>query len=213
MKLVLMGPPGAGKGTQGELLVEWLGVPRYSTGDMLRAARREHTALGDKAAPFMDTGELVPDELILGIVEEALDRDHTWDGFVFDGFPRTVEQAEGLDRLLARRARRLDAILSLEAPSEELVQRLSSRRVCIECGEVARTTGSGGPGACAACGGRLIQRSDDQPETVRRRLQVYEQETEPVLQWYRASTVPVFDLDGTGSVEQVHARIRDRLAG
>lgn len=205
-----MGPPGAGKGTQGELLVEWLGVPRYSTGDMLRAARRGGTDLGRRAARRMDAGDLVPDDLILGIVEEALDRDAAWDGFIFDGFPRTLEQAEGLGELLERRERALDAVVSLEVPEEEAVRRLSGRRVCAACGEVAHVS-TGSDEGCPACGGELVQRSDDRPETVRRRLEVYREETEPVLRWYRGSDVPVLEVDGTGDVEEVQVRIRDRL--
>lgn len=204
-----MGPPGAGKGTQGELLIERLGVPRYSTGDMLRAARRAGTRLGEKAARYMDAGELVPDDLILGIVEEALDRDGSWDGFIFDGFPRTIEQAEGLDRLLGRRNRSLDAVVCLEVPEKELVRRLSGRRVCESCGEVTRASHAGE--VCPACGGELVQRADDRPETVRRRLRVYHEETEPVLCWYRDAEVPVVEVDGSGSVEEVHGRIRERL--
>lgn len=207
-----MGPPGAGKGTQGELLVGWLDVPRYATGDMLRAARAEGTELGREAARHIDAGELVPDDLVLGIVEEALDRDGAWDGFVFDGFPRTVEQAEGLGELLDRRDRALDAVVGLAVPEEELLRRLAGRRVCTSCGEVTGEAPEGG-GNCPACGGTLVPRGDDRPETVRRRLQVYREETAPVLRWYRDSDVPVHDVDGTGSVEEVHVRIRERLGG
>lgn len=205
-----MGPPGAGKGTQGELLVDRLELPRYATGDMLRAARKAETRLGRRAARYMDAGELVPDELILAIVEEALDRDGAWEGFIFDGFPRTVAQAEGLERLLERRGRSLDAVVSLEVPEEELVRRLARRRVCGACGEVTRAEGDGGD-ACPACGGTLVQRSDDRPETVRRRLEVYRRETTPVLRWYADSEVPLLRVDGTGGVDAVHARIRRRL--
>lgn len=205
-----MGPPGAGKGTQGELLSDWLDAPRYSTGDMLRAARRGSTALGDRAARYMDAGELVPDELILGIVEEALERDDAWDGFVFDGFPRTVPQAEGLERLLRSRDRELHAVVSLQVPEEELVRRLSGRRVCTECGEVTHVD-AGAAETCGACGGDLVQRRDDRPETVLRRLEVYRKETEPVLRRYRGSSAPVIEIDGTGDVEAIQARLRDRL--
>lgn len=205
-----MGPPGSGKGTQGELLAQRRGVPRYSTGDMLREARRAGTELGGRAARFMDVGELVPDDLILGIVEEALARDEAWDGFIFDGFPRTLEQAVGLEASLARRGRTLDAVVSLEVPEEELVRRLSARRVCEGCGEVTRVAATAGD-ACPACGGRLVQRPDDRPETVRRRLQVYREETEPVLRWYRDADVRVLEVDGTGEVEEVHDRLRREL--
>lgn len=209
MRLVLMGPPGAGKGTQGERLAEAYGVPRYATGDMLRAARREGTEMGREAARYMDAGELVPDEVILGIVREALGRPEASDGFVLDGFPRTLPQARGLDAILEERGEALDRVVYLDVPEEELVRRLSSRRVCDECGAVTREGEAGGP--CSACGGELVQREDDRPGTVRRRLQVYWEQTEPVLHRYRTSDVPVDEVDGTGSVEEVTDRLRESL--
>ncbi|MFQ5679394.1 MAG: adenylate kinase [Gemmatimonadota bacterium] len=212
MRLVLTGPPGAGKGTQGELLVEWLHAPRYSTGDMLRSARSAGTELGERARSYMDAGELVPDEVILGIVAEALDRDDAWDGFIFDGFPRTAAQARGLSALLRRRGQSLDAVIQLDVPEAVLVERLTRRRVCGACGQITRVSEAENGASCPACGGSLTQRSDDRPETVRRRLQVYRDETEPVLSWYRAAEVPVLTVDGTGSVESVHRAIRAKLA-
>lgn len=203
-----MGPPGAGKGTQGELLSRGTGVPRLSTGDMLREARRRGTELGRRAASYMEAGELVPDDLILGLIDERLDRPGAGDGFILDGFPRTVAQAEGLAELLEGRDESLDAVVVLRVPEEELVRRLAGRRVCEECGEVTRA--GAGP-ECPECGGRLVQRRDDRPETVRRRLQVYREETRPVLRWYRESDVRVVDVDGTGSVEEVHRDLRGRL--
>lgn len=210
-RLVLTGPPGAGKGTQGELLVKWLRVPRYSTGDMLREAGRAGTQLGRRARGHMEAGELVPDDVILGIVEEALDRDRAWGGFIFDGFPRTVAQAEGLAELLGERGLALHAVVRLEVPEEEVLRRLTGRRVCSECGEVTHVS-AGSRDRCPACGAELVQRSDDRPETVRRRLQVYRQETEPVIRWYQASGVPVVVVDGAGGIEEVQAAIRERLA-
>lgn len=208
-----MGPPGAGKGTQGDRLAHELDVPRYATGDMLRTARREGTELGRRAAEYMDAGELVPDEVVLGVVGEVLARPTAADGFVLDGFPRTVEQAEGLDAILDDRGESLDAVIYLDVPEEELVRRLSSRRVCSRCGAVTRTrTGDGANGECGECGGELVQREDDRPETVRRRLEVYRRRTEPVLGRYRREAdVPVIDVDGTGSVEEVAERLRERL--
>ncbi|MDX1579678.1 MAG: adenylate kinase [Gemmatimonadota bacterium] len=209
MRLILMGPPGAGKGTQGERLADELGVPRYGTGDMLRDARREGTELGRRAAEYMDAGELVPDEVILGIVREALERPEAADGFVFDGFPRTLEQAMGLRDVLRQRGEEIDAVFYLGVPEEELVRRLSSRRVCRDCGNV-----QGAPDGedCTQCGGELYQREDDRPETVRRRLEVYRRQTEPVLEWYRRrSAVPVVEIDGTGAVEEVQRRLRRQL--
>lgn len=210
MKLVLMGPPGAGKGTQGELLVQWLGSPKFSTGDMLRDARGSGSDLGRRAAGYMDAGELVPDDVILGIIKEALDRDDAWNGFVLDGFPRTVAQAQGLEELLAERGLSLDAVVQLQVAEEELVERLGRRRVCVSCAEITQRSETSG-GECLVCGGELVQRGDDRSETVRRRLQVFGETTQPVLRWYRSTGVPVLDVDGTGSVADIHAAIRHRL--
>lgn len=202
-----MGPPGAGKGTQGERLAERFGVPRLSTGDMLRDARKAGTELGREAGRYMDAGELVPDEVILGIVEEALDAGDARRGFLFDGFPRTVAQAEGLDALLRGRSEELDAVVSLEVPDEEIVARLSGRRVCEGCGAVTHVATVGDAEECAECGGRLVQRADDRPETVRRRLEVYREQTEPVLAHYAGSEVGLTAVDGTGDVDDVFARL------
>ncbi|MGI9038759.1 MAG: adenylate kinase [Gemmatimonadota bacterium] len=210
MRLVLMGPPGAGKGTQGELLAQRYGVPRFSTGDILRAARRDGTELGREAQRYMDAGELVPDELILGMMRETLSSVSAADGFLLDGFPRTVAQAEGLDRLLSEIGRDLDVVVNLEVPDAEIIRRLSSRRVCADCEGMAP---AGTPeGVACACGGELRTRSDDDPETVRRRLQVYHDQTEPVLAWYRASETPVQSVPGSGAVEDVQERVVEALA-
>jgi len=206
-----MGPPGAGKGTQGELLEQHLDAVRYSTGDMLRDARRAGTDLGRLAQTYMDAGELVPDEVVIGVVGEALAALSPGASVILDGFPRTIPQAEGLALILEAAGQRLDAVVNLVVPEEELVGRLSSRRVCSECGTLA--SGESVPsGACAACGSDLVQRSDDQPDTVRRRLGVYLEETAPVLEWYADSPVDVLEIDGIGSVAEIQDRIRERLA-
>lgn len=206
MRLVLMGPPGAGKGTQGAKLAERYGIPRYSTGDILRTARREGTELGRVAQEYMDAGELVPDDVILGMMREALSSDEAAAGFLLDGFPRTVAQAEGLADLLDELALELDAVVDLEVPDEEIVRRLSARRVCADCGRVAPTeTADDEP--CPDCGGELRRRSDDEPATIRRRLEVYREETAPVLDWYERSDVRVVRVRGTGSVDDVLERI------
>jgi adenylate kinase len=210
-----MGPPGAGKGTQGARLSEWLGVPRYSTGDMLREARRAGTELGEKARRYMDAGELVPDEVILGLIDEALRRPEAAGGFILDGFPRTEAQAVGLREVLARRGESLDAVVDLQVPEEELVRRLSSRRVCPDCGAVwsSAALDSDEEGApCPECSAGVVQREDDRPETVRRRLEVYRSQTEPVLAWYAASDVPIVGVRGTGPVSEIQRRLRDRLS-
>ncbi len=170
--MVLMGPPGAGKGTQGEILEERLGIPRYATGDMLRLARRKGTPLGRQAQRFMDAGELVPDQVVLGIVRDVLSEQAGGDGFILDGFPRTVAQAEGLRRILDELDARLDAVINISVDDEEIAGRLTDRRICESCGLVV------GPDAaaedtCPECEGRLVQRRDDSPGTVRRRLEVY----------------------------------------
>lgn len=206
-----MGPPGAGKGTQGELLEEHLDAVRYSTGDMLREARRAGTDLGKSAQTYMDAGELVPDEVVIGVVGEALAALSPDESVILDGFPRTIPQAEGLARILANAGQEIDAVVNLVVSEDELVRRLSSRRVCGECGTLAALE-SVALGECALCGGSLIQRTDDEPETVRNRLRVYLAETAPVLDWYEASPVALIEIEGTGSVDEIQARIRERLA-
>ncbi len=208
-----MGPPGAGKGTQGDRLAERFEVPRLSTGDMLREARREGSDLGREARRYMDAGELVPDGVILGLIRRALDAPRAGRGFVLDGFPRTIAQAEGLDAVLGERGDSLDAVVDLRVPEDELVRRLSGRRICEACGEVTHVDVVGEGGSCARCGGALTQRSDDRPETVRRRLQVYRAQTEPVLARYRAGEAPVLPVEGTGSIDEVTERLVAALAG
>lgn len=211
MRLVLMGPPGAGKGTQGAKLARRYGIPRYSTGDILRAARRDGTELGRAAQGYMDAGELVPDDVILGMMRETLSSEEAAAGFLLDGFPRTVAQAEGLADLLDDLGFELDAVVDLEVPDEEIVRRLSARRVCTDCGDVAPSdTVDGEP--CPDCGGELRRRSDDDPETVRRRLEVYRDETTPVLDWYERSDTRVIRIRGTGLVEDVLERVAEAIA-
>lgn len=206
-----MGPPGAGKGTQGALLAGRYGIPRYATGDLLREARRAGTELGREAQRYMDAGELVPDDVILGMMHEKLSSEEAESGFLLDGFPRTVAQAEGLGVLLDDLGQRLDAVVSLEVADEEIVRRLSSRRVCGGCGRVA-PVGAGSHENCRQCGGELRRRADDEPATVRRRLDVYREETTPVLEWYGRSDTPVRTVRGDGSVEEVQARIIGAIA-
>ncbi len=210
MRLVLLGPPGAGKGTQGDLLAERCGIPRYATGDILREAVSEGRPLGREARGFMDRGELVPDKVVLGLIRDVLKSEAARRGFVLDGFPRTVRQAEGLDTLLEERNSRLDAVIYFDVPEEELVRRLGGRRVCSACGTVFNVNADPRAlaGICDSCGGKLEIRDDDKPETIRNRLRVYREKTEPLLDWYRRSaSVSLHQLAAVGSVEEVQRRL------
>lgn len=210
--LILMGPPGAGKGTQASRIAEDGGMCKISTGDLLRAALVAGTELGRKAEKTMRAGELVSDDVILGLVDEVLDRPECSAGAVFDGFPRTVEQAQGLAGLLAKRGESLDQVLIIEVPEAEIVRRLSGRRVCQKCGKLYHVSfdPSRKEGVCDACGGGLVQRPDDQPETIARRLAVYVEETAPVREHY-AATAGVTAIDGNQPIDAVTQAIRREL--
>jgi adenylate kinase len=210
--LILMGPPGAGKGTQASRIAEDGGICKISTGDLLRAALASGTELGRRAEKTMTAGELVSDDVILGLVDEMLDRPECSRGAVFDGFPRTVEQAQGLAGLLTERGEALDQVLIIEVPEEEIVSRLSGRRVCKKCGKLYHISfdPSRQGGVCDACGGELVQRPDDQPETIARRLAVYGEETAPVREHY-AATTGVTAIDGDQSIDAVTRAIRREL--
>ena len=211
VRLIIMGPPGVGKGTQGEFLAERLGVPRLSTGDMIRAALQAGTPLGERVRVYYEAGELVPDEVVLGLIAEAFDGSEASGGVVLDGFPRTGPQADGLGELLAGRGLELDAVLSLEAPEEELVDRISGRRVCGSCGLVTHVRAVGEDAACPDCGAALVQRSDDRAETVRNRLAVYRAQTEPLLAYYARSATGLTAVDGTGTQDAVRGRLFETL--
>src|SRR5262245_18503954 len=204
MIIVLFGKPGAGKGTQAPLLTSALDVPTLATGDVLRAARRAGPPLGRDAQAYMDRGDLVPDSVILGIVREELTQSQYKNGVILDGAVRTVPQAEGLKSMLASIARRVDAVLVLDIDNEEIVQRLSSRTVCENC----QTPYTGRPvgAVCNKCGGALVRRKDDDPEAIRTRLRVYDDETAPVLRWYQKAGDKVVIVDGVGSVDEVTNR-------
>ena len=213
LNLVLLGPPGAGKGTQAERLVEDFGLPYYSTGIILREAVEAQSELGKKAKEYMDSGDLVPDELICEVIAERFDSGEADNGFLLDGFPRTIGQAEMLDRLLDSRGRELTAVLLVEAPDDEVVRRLSGRRTCAKGQHVYHLEFDPPKheGVCDQDGSRLIQRDDDKPETVRKRLAVYHEQTEPLVEWYEDKSV-LRRFDGTRSPDEVHDRIRATLA-
>lgn len=184
--MILLGPPGAGKGTQAEKLSEAYGIPHISTGDMFREAVAEGTALGLQAKGFMESGQLVPDEVTIGIVRERLHRSDCRKGFLLDGFPRTVPQAEALDEILSELSEKLDAVINIEASEDKIVRRLSQRRVCGDCGTIyhMETKPPTPDGRCKVCGGEIYQRADDSEETVRKRLEVYRLQTEPLIRYY-----------------------------
>ncbi|MBR9990721.1 MAG: adenylate kinase [Gemmatimonadetes bacterium] len=211
--LILFGPPGAGKGTQGALLAERLGLLRLSTGDVLRDAVRRGTAMGREAQRYMDAGDLVPDDVIIGIVRDYLAGEAADTGVIFDGFPRTLPQAKRLDDLLEELNRPLQAVLVLEVESDVLIKRLSGRRSCAGCGATYNVyfDPPREEGLCDRCGAALSQRADDDPATVQRRLAVYAEQTEPLIVHYRKSDTDVHHIDGEQSVDHVQRELVELL--
>lgn len=207
MRLILLGPPGAGKGTQADLIKKQFDIPHISTGDMLRAARQQRTALGVEAEQYMEAGKLVPDSVVVGIVSERLAEADCSQGFLLDGFPRTVEQAKALEEANTQ----IDAVISIEVPRDLLVERLSGRRICRTCGKAWHTQFNPPPqDSTCDCGGELFQRSDDNSETVRERLDVYLEQTSPLKGWYSQRDLLV-TIDGNQEIEKVFADILDAL--
>ena len=207
MRIVLLGPPGSGKGTHGKRISECLGVPVVATGDILRQAIQEGTALGKSAEDHVKSGRLVPDETVLGLIETRLGRKDAALGFILDGFPRTVAQAEGLKGILGER--RLDRVVNLVVPTEVVVNRLRERWLCSQCGAVYNTSTAPPKvaGRCDVCGGVLTQRADDEPETVRKRLEVYARETAPLVAYYEREGV-LRNVDASGPAEDVFAAVQ-----
>jgi len=206
--MILMGPPGAGKGTQATLLQERFDVPHISSGELLRSAVKRKTALGTQAKRFMDRGELVPDDILMGTIDERLRRNDCAKGFILDGFPRTVAQADALTAMLGKNGTRMDHVVSLTVPRDEVVKRLSGRRTCRDCGAMYHIIfePSNNPGICNRCNGELYQRDDDQEDTILARLDVYDRQTAPLLALYRQQGL-LREVDGIGSQDQVFARL------
>lgn len=204
MLIVLFGPPGAGKGTQATPVAERLGVPKLATGDVLRAAVRDGTPRGLEAKAAMARGDLVPDDVILAIMEETLGKPDASKGAILDGVVRTTRQAEGLSRMLKKLGRKVDAVLVFDVPDDELVRRLSGRTVCEKCQTpyTERAPGS----RCDRCGGALVRRPDDEPEAIRNRLETYRKQTAPVLDWYRDNAVRLVTIDAVGTPEEITKR-------
>lgn len=207
-KLMFLGPPGAGKGTQAQRLADDFCIPQISTGDMLREARRKKTELGKKAGAYMDAGDLVPDEVVIGIVAERLDEDDASDGFILDGFPRTVGQAEALSEMGVE----LDGVVNIEVGEKEVIRRLGGRLSCPSCGASYHVEFSppSDDGVCDKCGAELVKRPDDQPEAIRQRLESYEQKTSPLVAFYDERG-KLLNVDGEGSPAEVEQRIRDAV--
>lgn len=204
MNIILMGPPGAGKGTQAEKLVEKLGIPHISTGDMFRKALKEGTELGLKAKSYMDQGKLVPDEVTVGIVKERLSETDCQQGFLLDGFPRTIQQANDLEKILEDINKDLDAVINIKVIRDVLIERLTGRRVCKTCGATYHIlfNPSQENNKCDKCGGELYQRDDDTLETVGNRLDVYEAQTAPLIEYYKQKGL-LKEVDGAQTMDEV----------
>ncbi|PRX99997.1 adenylate kinase [Allonocardiopsis opalescens] len=212
MRVVLVGPPGAGKGTQAQFIAEELLIPKVSTGDIFRANVSGGTELGKTAKAYMDRGDLVPDEVTIAMVRDRLAQDDAREGFLLDGFPRNVPQAETLKKLLAELDQRLDVVLELRIREEEVVRRLAGRRTCRKCGHTWHLDFDPPKrdGVCDLCGGELFQRDDDREETIRHRLEVYREQTAPLIEFYGADGILV-PIDATGAVDVVTERALDAL--
>jgi adenylate kinase len=209
MKMIFIGPPGAGKGTQAEKICEEYGVVQLSTGDILRANRKAGTELGKKAQTYMDAGELVPDSLIIDMIKEELIKPELSRGYILDGFPRTVPQADALDHLLSDMGQKLDCVLVLEVPNDALLKRLTARRTCRTCGKSYHLVFNPPKqeGICDLDGGELFQRDDDKEEPILNRLKVYDAQTKPLVDYYSARGM-AYMVDGVGPLPEVYSRIK-----
>lgn len=213
MNLILLGPPGAGKGTQAKMMIDTYQIPQISTGDILRAALKERTPLGLKAKEYMDKGLLVPDEVVIDIIRERLKEPDCRKGYILDGFPRTVAQAQALDKVLNDMQSAIDHVISIEVDKGELLKRLTGRRTCRQCGRGYHAIFDPplNKDLCDKCQGELYQRDDDNEDTVRNRLDVYDSQTFPLIQYYKEKNL-VRSIDGQGSIQQIFERIAKVLS-
>jgi adenylate kinase len=209
MRLVLLGAPGAGKGTQAKKIIEKYPMPQISTGDLLRAAVAAGTALGKEAKNYMDKGELVPDSVVLGMVEERLKQDDCKSGYILDGFPRNTKQAEALDAMLGKLGMSLTAALSVDVPFENLMKRLTGRRTCKACGQMFNVyfNAPKKEGVCDKCGGDLMQRDDDKEETIKKRLEVYSAQTAPLIDYYGKKNILKSVDGGSGTIDEIFVKV------
>ncbi len=214
MNLILLGPPGAGKGTQAKILTKRFSIPQISTGDILRSAVKEQTAMGLKAKGYMDSGALVPDEVVVGIVEERLTKPDCASGFILDGFPRTVAQADALKQMLFGLGKTIEHVLSIEVDRNELLWRITGRRTCRLCGKGYHVAFDPPQveGKCDECGGELYQREDDREETMRKRLAVYDEQTAPLIAYYSRESL-LRSVKGIGSIEDIQRSILNIVEG
>jgi adenylate kinase len=208
MKIIMLGAPGAGKGTQADKICAKYNIPHISTGDIFRANIKNNTELGQKAKSYMDKGELVPDELVVDLVVDRIKADDCTNGYVLDGFPRTIPQAEALDAALAAINDKVDYAINVEVPDENIINRMSGRRACVACGATYHIVHipTKVDGVCDKCGAELILRDDDKPETVKNRLNVYHEQTQPLIDYYTAKNV-LHEVDGTKAMEDVFSSI------
>jgi len=209
MRAILLGPPGCGKGTQAKILIDMYGVPQIATGDILREALKKGTPLGVQAQSYMDKGQLVPDDLVIQIIEERLKQADCGSGFILDGFPRTIAQAEALDKTLTGMGLTLEYVFNIDVGDEELVKRLTGRRICKSCGASYHLAFNPPreDGRCDACQGELYQRDDDKEETIRNRLKVYQAQTAPLIDFYQEQNI-LSSINGVGSIDQITARLK-----